>query len=210
MNAPPDKEEIHQRLTWLNRNRQMLLDTYKNQYVAYNSKGIIAHSENLQSVLELAKAIDEDFVIYLVPRSNASIQILAIRFGTVARHSWLPNYQVKLKHNQIEVATMMLVDSGAELSLISLNFGQNLGYALADAESTLLAETVGGNVEYVLRNIEITIDGHTFLTTIAWLQTNTGGEQLLLGREGVFDRFNIEFRQADEQIIFTWREDSHL
>ena len=42
---------------------------------------------------------------------------------------------------------------------------------------------------------------------MAWLQTNTGGEQLLLGREVVFDRFNIEFRQADEQIIFTWRMD---
>jgi len=47
----------------------------------------------------------------------------------------------------------MLVDSGAELSLISLKVGQDLGYALADAESTLLAETIGGRVEYVLRNV---------------------------------------------------------
>lgn len=101
---------------------------------------------------------------------------------------------------------MMLVDSGAELSLISLKFGQNLGYALADAEATLVAETIGGNVEYVLRNLEMTIDGHTFIATVAWLQTDPAGEQLLLGREVVFDRFNIEFRQADEQIIFTWRE----
>jgi hypothetical protein len=38
----------------------------------------------------------------------------------------------------------MLVDSGAELSLISLKLGQDLGYALADSESTLLAETIGG------------------------------------------------------------------
>jgi tRNA threonylcarbamoyl adenosine modification protein YjeE len=80
--------------------------------------------------------------------------------------------------------------------------------SLADAESTLLAETIGGRVEYVLRNIEMTIDEHSFIATVAWLQTNTGGEQLLLGREVVFDKFNIEFRQADEQIIFTWRGDS--
>ena len=33
-------------------------------------------------------------------------------------------------------------------------------------------------------------------------------EQLLLGREVVFDKFNIEFRQAEEQIIFTWRKDN--
>ncbi|MEH2356375.1 retropepsin-like aspartic protease [Nostoc sp.] len=128
----------------------------------------------------------------------------------MARHDWQPNYSVILKHRDIEYNTTMLVDSGAELSLISLKVGQDLGYALADSESTLLAETIGGRVEYVLRNVEITIDEHTFITPVAWLQTNTGGEQLLLGREVVFDKFNIEFRQAEEQIIFTWREDLKL
>ncbi len=86
MDTPP-KEETHEMMKWLNRNRQMLLDYYKNQYVAYNTKGLIAHSENLQSVLELAKTSGEDFVIYLVPHTTASIQILPIHFGTVARNS---------------------------------------------------------------------------------------------------------------------------
>ncbi|OKH58933.1 hypothetical protein NIES2130_11490 [Scytonema sp. HK-05] len=194
-------------LKWLNHNRQMLLDLYRNQYVAYNANGLIAHSENLREVLELAEASEQVYVIYLVPRSTASIQILPIRFRTVSRHDWQPNYHVKLKHRDINISTIMLVDSGAELSLISLKVGQDLGYALADAESTLLAETIGGRVEYVLRNVEMTIDQHSFIATVAWLQTNTGGEQLLLGREVVFDKFNIEFRQADEQIIFKWRED---
>lgn len=207
MNTTPSKSERDEMLKWLNRNRQMLLDLYKNQYVAYNQNGIIAHSENLREILELANASKQPFIIYLVPRRTASVEILPIRFGTVARHDWQPNYNVNLKHKNLELSTTMLVDSGAELSLISLKVGQDLGYALADAESTLLAETIGGRVEYVLRNVEMTIDGHNFIATVAWLQTNTGGEQLLLGREVVFDKFNIEFRQADEQIIFTWRED---
>nr|WP_230967554.1 DUF5678 domain-containing protein [Nostoc commune] len=58
----------------------MLLDLYKNQYVAYNANGLIAHSENLHEVLELAEASEQLFVIYLVPRRTASIQILPIRF----------------------------------------------------------------------------------------------------------------------------------
>jgi hypothetical protein len=53
----------------------------------------------------------------------------------------------------------------------------------------------------------MTIDEQSFIAPVACLQSHTGGEQLLLGREVVFDQFNIEFRQADEQIIFTWRED---
>jgi Family of unknown function (DUF5678)/Aspartyl protease len=207
MNATPSPNETREMLKWLNNHRRELLNFYKNQYVAYNASGLIAHSENLREVLNLAEANGEPFSIYLVPRQTSSIQILPIRFRTVSRHDWQPNYSVTLKHRDIELFTTMLVDSGAELSLISLKVGQDLGYSLADAESTLLAETIGGRVEYVLRNVEMTIDGHSFIATTAWLQTNTGGEQLLLGREVVFDKFNIEFKQAEEQIIFTWRED---
>jgi hypothetical protein len=98
------KEESREMLKWLNRNRQMLLDLYKNQYVAYNANGLIAHSENLQEVLGVAEASEEHFVIYLVPRRTASIQILPIRFGTVARHNWQPNYHVNLKHKSIEIS----------------------------------------------------------------------------------------------------------
>ncbi|MEQ8970321.1 MAG: retropepsin-like domain-containing protein [Coleofasciculus sp. C1-SOL-03] len=207
MNRIPSKSESERMLKWLNKNRHTLLDLYRNQYVAYNDRRVIAHSENLRDVLELATASGETFAIYLVPRSTASIQILPIHFRTVVRHDWLPNYHVRLKHNDLEISTTMLVDSGAEISLISLKVGQDLGYSLADAESTLLAETIGGTVEYVLRNVEMTIDGHSFIAPVAWLQSITGAEQLLLGREVVFDRFNIEFRQADEQIRFTWREE---
>ncbi len=207
MTNTPSKEQSREMLKWLNRNRLDLLDLYRNQYVAYNAERLIAHSENLREILDLAQASGELYAIYLVPRSSASIQILSIRFRTVSRHNWQPNYHVKMKHRDVEISTTMLVDSGAELSLISFKLGQDLGFALADAESSLLAETVGGRVEYVIRNVEMTIDGHGFIAPVAWLQTNTGGEQLLLGREVVFDRFNIEFRQAEEQVLFTWRED---
>ncbi|MEH2468318.1 hypothetical protein [Nostoc sp.] len=65
------------------------------------------------------------------------------------------------------MSTTMLVDSGAELSLISFKVGQDIGYALADAESELLAETIGGRVEYVSRNVEMIIDEHSFIAAVA-------------------------------------------
>ena len=206
-NQSSDYEQNQAILKWLNRNRHNLLAAYKNQYIACNSRGIIAHSENLKEVMAPANASQEKYLIYLVPKRSASIQILPIYFRSVVRHDWLPNYSVTLKHQENEVTVAMLVDSGAEISLITNKVGTDLGYALADAESTLLAETIGGTVEYVLRNVEITIDNHAFIAPVAWLQTDTGGEQLLLGREVVFDRFNIEFRQAEERIIFTWLGD---
>ncbi len=200
------QEQAQAILRWLNKNRESILDLYKDQYIAYNEKGIVAHDEKLETVLKEAEATNQTFVIYLVPRKHYSIQILPIQFRSVVRHNWQPNYLVKLKHNQIEIKTTMLVDSGAEVSLISYKMGQDLGYQLADAESTLVAETIGGNVEYVLRNVEFTIDNHQLIAPVAWLQTPTDTEQLLLGREVIFDKFNIEFRQAEEKIIFTWRD----
>lgn len=132
-----------------------------------------------------------DYLIDLVPQRTASIQILTIYFRSVVRHQWLPNYPVILKHKDRKIEVAMLVDSGAEISLITYKLGQELGYALADSETTLLAETIGGTVEYVLRNIEMSIDDRTFIAPVAWLQQDAGGEQLLLGKEIVFDRFNI-------------------
>lgn len=199
----PDTQAM---LKWLNQNRRMLRQSYPNQYVAYNAKGMIAHDESLEVVQEIAKGSQQPYAIYVVPpRSNASIQIHPIYFRAVVRHEWIPDYPVKLKHREKEEIVTMLVDSGAEVSLISLRVGQDLGYTLADAETVLLAETIGGTVRYVLRDVEMTIDGYTFVAPVAWLQDETGVEQLLLGREVVFEKFNIEFRQAEERIIFTWR-----
>ena len=204
MKATPSKQEIKEMLQWLNRNEQQIRQ-YGHQYVAYNAKGIIAHGENLRQVLQLAEAQGEIFSIYLVPGFTGSLVIIPISFRTVSRHEWLPKYQVTLQHKETVMPSTMIVDSGAAKSVISLKTGQHLGYGLADGEELLVAETLGGMVEYVLRRVEMTIDRYSFTAPVAWLQNHTT-DVMLLGREVVFDKFNIEFRQASEEIIFTWRE----
>lgn len=79
MNTTHSQEETQEILTWLNSNRRMLLDLYKNQYIAYNANGIIAHSENLREALDIAEASGQNFVVYFVPRSTGSVKILPIR-----------------------------------------------------------------------------------------------------------------------------------
>jgi len=76
---------------------------------------------------------------------------------------------------------------------------------LAKEELILEGETVGGNLRYLLRNLKIDIDSHEFIAPFAWLQTDNC-EEILLGREVVFDLFDIEFKQAEEKIIFKFRE----
>lgn len=206
MHKTPSQSESREMLKWLNRNRQQLKQ-YAHQYVAYNANGKIANSENLREVLKLAEASGEVFSIYLVPGFTGSIVILPLYFRAVNTHKWLPTYQVNLKHKELVMNATMVIDSAAAFSLISWKAGQDLGYTLADGEHLFVDCTIGGSVEYVLRQIEMTIDGHTLMVPTAWIQNNTA-DVMLLGREVVFDKFNIEFRQADEEIIFTKREDA--
>jgi hypothetical protein len=166
MNKTPAKNESLEMLKWLNRNRQHL-QQYAHQYIAYNANGIIANSENLREILQLAEASGEIFSIYLVPGFTASLVILPIYFRTVSTHEWSPTYQVNLKHKKLVMNATIIVDSGADFSIISLKAGQDLGYALADGEHISICQTIGGTVEYVLRQIEMTIDGYNLMVPTA-------------------------------------------
>jgi len=191
-------------LKWLNQNLMSLRQNYCHQYIAYNAKGVLAHDQDLDHVLELAQSSGEEYAIYFIPRRTGAIVILPIRIRSISRHEWLPNYLVQLKHQKVEISATMLVDSGADFSVISYSMGKKLGFTLADAEQTLPAQGLGGTANFVLRSLTMNIDAHAFIAPIAWLQDDSCIEEIL-GREVVFDRFNIEFRQAEERIIFTWR-----
>ena len=204
MTAHIPPEERDRMLRWLNRNLRDL-QKYAHQYVAYNGDGIIAVNKDLKTVIKEAEAAGVIYSIYMVPGFTGSIVILPIYFRTVSRHEWQPNYSVGLRNKDREVNLTMVVDSGADFSVISFQIGKNLGFALADREEILLGQTLGGAVKYVLRRIEFSIDGYQLTAPVAWVQNDTA-DIMLLGREDVFDRFNIEFRQAEERIIFTWRD----
>ncbi len=99
----------------------------------------------------------------------------------------------------------MLVDSGADISVISYEIGLALGLQVAEGEIFKNAAGIGGVISYALRQISFTIDGHELAAPVAWVQ-NQYTKDIILGREIVFDQFNVEFKQADEEIIFRKRE----
>jgi hypothetical protein len=133
------------------------------------------------------------------------VRFYPVRMRSLKSHDWQPRYEVLLKVQNSEKVQIM-VDSGAEISLIPKQLGENLGYTQkASGEINNQAEEVSGSIEYLLRLVEIELDGHIFTAPVAWAQTDDC-EEILLGREVVFDLFDIEFKQADETIIFKWRD----
>ncbi len=98
----------------------------------------------------------------------------------------------------------ILVDSGADFGLIPYELGIQLGFIKSLGEKISKADEIGGSIDYLLREVNLTIDGHNFNAPVAWIQDKNCLE-VLLGRDVVFDLFDIEFKQADELIIFKFR-----
>jgi hypothetical protein len=156
----------------------------------------------------LAEAAEEPYLVKWIPAQTSEFQFFWFRFYGVARHEWDPEYRVTLSNGSASHEALMLVDSGAELSLISWEIGNLLGFQVAQREILSNGTGVGGEIQYVIREVDLTIDEHSFKAPVGWLQTKFTDAPLLLGREVVFDLFNIEFIQAEERIIFKWRGDT--
>ncbi|MFH1320464.1 MAG: retropepsin-like aspartic protease [Bacteroidota bacterium] len=189
---------------WYKNNKDEL-KKHRTEWIAYTCEGIIAHDREFNNMVKMADKISADYVIAHIHKYDftETIRILPIRFRTALIHDWQPTYEVVLKYSEVK-KVKMLVDSGADISLIPNKLGSLLGLIINEQEIIHKAEGIGGSVDYVMRKINIQIDTHSFTAPIAWVQTKDC-KDIIMGREIVFDLFDIEFKQAVEEIIFRKR-----
>ena len=192
---------------WIKEN-QNLLHRLRGKWIAYNGEdGVIAHGKEVSEVVRQAENSGLWHILkYVNPYTYAGLRrLVPIRIRPLHKEVWEPNVIVTFKAVGLAKDLEMLVDSGADISTISLKIGEELGLQRIPSEVVGEAAGVNGTVEYLLRNVEMTVEGHTFIAPVAWL-LEPQCEDLLLGREVVFDQFDIEFKQKDETIIFKKRE----
>ena len=145
---------------------------------------------------------DGKMTLFLVPRQVKQVRIRTLRLRSLREDLWEPVYLVNLQTNQGEIQDCeMLIDSGADISLIPFQTGRSLGLSRSDEEILSFAQGIGGEVSYLLRRIDIVIDGHPVSAMVAWCQDEEI-EDMIVGRQDVFDAFHIEFRQSERRIIF--------
>jgi len=96
------------------------------------------------------------------------------------------------------VVELFYVDSGADCTLIPLQLGQLLGLqAMGKARKI---GGIGGSIETFQNRLTIEIGGWQFSCLLAWAQTDKVPN--LLGRQDVFDHFDILFSQRRCQVTF--------
>jgi hypothetical protein len=141
--------------------------------------------------------------LFLVPHHVTRLRIPTLRMKSLREDLWVPTYPVTLQTDHGEIKDhQMLIDSGADMSLITLKAGKDLGLVHRDEDVLLTARGVGGTITYLLKKIRFVIDQHPVNAAVAWCQ-DEGIEDIIVGRQDVFDAFHIEFRQNERRLIFT-------
>ncbi len=124
---------------WYNSNKSKLRK-YKSEWIAFTNDGVIVHDKNL---FKVAKATDNlpvsQYTIDYIFDSDfvEPVRLLPIRFKNVKRHEWQPKYQVVLKA-QTSKSIEMLVDSGADFSLIPKDLGVILSFCVRHGTNLII------------------------------------------------------------------------
>jgi len=112
-----------------------------------------------------------------------------------------PSVPVTLIGPGESVDTIALIDSGADISLISKEMGELLGLDLTGEFQW--AHGVGGRVRTVERHVRLKIGrDHEYYTLDLPIKVIIDAYDLspLLGRTGFFEYFDITFSEAQEKI----------
>lgn len=102
-----------------------------------------------------------------------------------------------------KIKVNMLVDSGADVSVISYKRGIRLGLKIKENEPIFTLGGISGGIPVVYRNLQMEIGEHKFDARVAWSLSEEIPE--IPGRLSVFDEFNIELKQVEGISIFRRR-----
>lgn len=94
------------------------------------------------------------------------------------------------------------IDSGADLTMIPISLGRLLGLHRNERKVDKIGG-IRGSVPVNYTKTQMRIGEYEFQSRIAWALIENVPP--LLGRADVFDIFNIEFKQCNEQVIFQKR-----
>jgi hypothetical protein len=118
--------------------------------------------------------------------------------GTVLR----PVADVVLEAGRRKVEAAMYIDSGADITIISLELGKALGLKQYPQDEILEIRGVSGSgVPYILKSANIYLNGKKLKIRLAWALIEE--VPLLLGRMDIFDKFKILFNEHRNLITFT-------
>jgi len=121
-------------------------------------------------------------------------------YESIVGEIYRPVAIVELRGPIRSLPSRMLIDSGADISIIPFAIGEHLGFRRMDGEPKLDIYRGGRRVSCLIQQVEMTIGEFSFAAPVGWAQI--ADTSRILGRYGVFQHFSIEFRGYELKTIF--------
>ena len=143
--------------------------------------------------------------LYLLREENVVIEFdyrqERLRTGEIVLRPVTKVYLLKSEREWI--VEYFYVDSGADYTLIPYRMGRFLGLEGIASEVKEIGG-IGGVIAVRFAVVPVKMEAHQFDCTIAWAQIER--VPFFLGREDVFERFDITFQQRKKRTIFVWQQ----
>ncbi len=112
----------------------------------------------------------------------------------------IPIARIRLSSPLGSFRTTFLIDSGADITVVSYNTGALLNWSQTSDDAVMFMRGITGQEPCILRQLTMRIGSTQLQARVAWAQSNLRVN--VLGRLDVFDAFNIEFRQSEGRTVF--------
>jgi len=113
---------------------------------------------------------------------------------------WIPIARIKFISDKEEYLCEIIVDSGADITLIPKSFGELLGFSFKGEKIREIRGIGEGVIPYVIKIAVVKIGKYKFNSRIGIALIEE--IPLILGRLDIFDQFDIEFKQKTRLTIF--------
>jgi hypothetical protein len=113
---------------------------------------------------------------------------------------WIPTAEIELITDKKNYFCEMIVDSGADITLVPRSLGEFLGFSFAKEKIREIRVIGEQAIPYIIRSINIKIGKYLFKSRIGIALIEE--IPLILGRLDVFDHFDIELKQNSKVTVF--------
>ena len=117
---------------------------------------------------------------------------------------WRPYAIVEITSEGEFISYEMLVDSGADITLITKLTGEYIGLKIEENDKFHNFSGVAGEVvPAIIKKVRIKIEDVEFEGRVGWAMTED--VPLLIGRLDILKKFDIEFKEEEGDVIFKLR-----
>ncbi len=118
---------------------------------------------------------------------------------------WRPYATVEIAKEEEFIPYETLVDSGADITLITKLTGEYLGLKIEEDDKFHdLSGIAGEVVPSIIKKVRMKIEDVEFEARVGWAMTEE--VPLVLGRLDILKKFDIEFKEEEGNVIFKLKQ----